>query len=80
MLHLLHYPHELIAERVVFTPADQAQIARCRGSHNRLGFAYQMSFLRLTGRFPTQQPLEILDDLGHRDAERVKTRLALVAH
>jgi uncharacterized protein DUF4158 len=63
MLHLLHYPRELIAEWVVFTPADHAQIARCRGQHNRLGFAYQMGFLRLTGRFPTQQPLEILDDL-----------------
>jgi len=63
MLHLLHYPRELIAERVVFTPADQAQIASCRGSHNRLGFAYQMGFLQLTGRFPLQQPLEILGDL-----------------
>jgi hypothetical protein len=69
MLHLLHYPRELIAERVVFTPADQVQITFCRGAHNRLGFAYQMGFLRLTGRFPTQQPLEILDDL-----------LAFVAH
>ena len=69
MLYLLHYPHELIAERVVFTPADLARIDRCRGSHNRLGFAYQMGFLHLTGRFPTQQPLEILDDL-----------LAFVAH
>jgi Domain of unknown function (DUF4158) len=63
MLHLLHYPRELIAERVVFTPADQAQIATCRGAHNRLGFAYQLGFLQLTGRFPTQQPLEILGDL-----------------
>jgi hypothetical protein len=44
MLHLLHYPHELIAERLVFTPADHARIARCRGSHNRLGFAYQSVF------------------------------------
>jgi TnpA family transposase len=63
MLHLLHYPRELIAERVVFTPADHAQIATCRGAHNRLGFAYQLGFLHLTGRFPTQQPLEILGDL-----------------
>ena len=53
----LLYPRELIAERVVFTPADHAQIALCRGDHNRLGLAYQMAFLRLTGRFPSQQPL-----------------------
>ena len=41
----LLYPRELIAARVVFTPADHAQIALCRGAHNRLGFAYQMAFL-----------------------------------
>src|SRR5262249_50389621 len=50
-------------DRVRFTPTDQAQIAHCRGAHNRLGFAYQLGFLRLTGRFPAQQPLELLDDL-----------------
>jgi Domain of unknown function (DUF4158) len=59
----LLYPRELIAARVVFTPADHAQIALCRGAHNRLGFAYQMAFLRLTGRFPNQQPLELLPDV-----------------
>ena len=60
---LVHYPRELIAERVVLTPADHAQIAACRGPHNRLGFAYQLGFLHLTGRFPAQQPLEMLSDL-----------------
>jgi len=63
MLHAVHYPHELIAERVIFTPADHALIARCRGAYNRLGFAYQLGFVRLTGRFPAQQPLEMLDEL-----------------
>ena len=63
MVDTLPYPRELIAERVVFTPADHAQIALCRGVHNRLGFAYQMAFLRLTGRFPNQQPLELLPDV-----------------
>jgi hypothetical protein len=63
MLHAVHYPRDLIADRVRFTPADHAQIAHCRGAHNRLGFAYQLGFLRLTGRFPAQQPLELLDDL-----------------
>lgn len=63
MLHLLHYPRELIAERVVLTPADREQIAACRGAHNRLGLAYQLGFLHLTGRLPVQQPLEILGDL-----------------
>ena len=39
MLHAVHYPRDLIADRVRFTPADQVQIAHCRGAHNRLGFA-----------------------------------------
>jgi hypothetical protein len=63
MVDTLLYPRELIVERVVFTPADHAQSALCRGAHNRLGVAYQMAFLRLTGRFPHQQPLERLPDV-----------------
>jgi hypothetical protein len=63
MVDTLLYLRELIAERVVFTPADHAQIALCRGAHNRLGLAYQMAFLRLTGRFPSQQPVELLPDV-----------------
>src|SRR5439155_17964853 len=63
MLHAFYYPRDLITERVRFTPADHAQITHCRGVHNRLGFAYQMGFVRLTGRFPAQHPLEMLHDL-----------------
>ena len=63
MFHTVHYPREIMADRVVFTPADHDRIALCRGPHNRLGFAYQMGFMRLTGRLPSQQPLELLDDL-----------------
>src|SRR5215475_14227089 len=63
MLHALYYPRDLLTERVRFTLADHTQIAHCRGVHNRLGFAYQMGFVHLTGRFPAQQPLEMLQDL-----------------
>ena len=51
-----------MAERVVLTPADPAQSARCRGAHNRLGLAYHLAFRRLTGRFPSQHPLELVPD------------------
>ena len=78
MLHAVHYPRDLIADRVRFTPADQAQIAQCRGAHNRLGFAYQLGFLRLTGRFPAQQPLELLDDLLVFVAQEVALDPALI--
>jgi hypothetical protein len=45
------------------TEADLAEVARCRRDYNRLGFAYQIGFVRLFGRFPDQQPLEVCDEL-----------------
>ena len=45
------------------TEADLAEVAKCRRDHNRLGFAYQIGFVRLFNRFPAQQPLEICDEL-----------------
>ena len=42
-----------------FLAADRREIARRRGHHNQLGFAYQIAFVRVLGRFPQQAPLEI---------------------
>ena len=42
-----------------FLEADWSEIAQRRGAHNRLGFAYQIAFVRILGRFPRQVPLEI---------------------
>jgi hypothetical protein len=55
MLHLLHDPREIIAERVVFTHTDQSQIARCRGPLNRLGSAYQTGLTGLARSVPCVQ-------------------------
>lgn len=45
------------------TEDDLAEVDRCRRDHNRLGFAYQIGFVRLFRRFPAQHPLEICDEL-----------------
>jgi TnpA family transposase len=45
------------------TEADRVEVAKCRRDHNRLGFAYQVGFVRLFHRFPAQQPLEVCDEL-----------------
>src|SRR6202023_3491167 len=45
------------------TEEDFVQLAKCRRPHNRLGFAYQVGFVRLFGRFPQQQPFELFEEL-----------------
>jgi hypothetical protein len=45
------------------TEEDFGQLCRCRRPHNRLGFAYQVTFVRLLGRFPQQQPFELFEEL-----------------
>ena len=45
------------------TQTDLAKIAQCRGDPQRLGFAYQLGFVRVFQRFPVQQPLEICEEL-----------------
>lgn len=45
------------------TQEDMGQIDQCRRNENRLGFAYQLGFIRLFNRLPLQQPLEILPEL-----------------
>ena len=44
-----------------FLEEDWREIAQRRRAHNRLGFAYQVAFVRVLGRFPRQEPLEIDD-------------------
>ena len=42
-----------------FLVDDWREIAQRRRVHNRLGFAYPIAFVRVLGRFPQQEPLEI---------------------
>jgi TnpA family transposase len=46
-----------------FSAEDITRILQCRGEHNRLGFAYQLTFVRFFNRFPAQEPLEIEEDI-----------------
>ena len=46
-----------------FLENDWREIAQRRRAHNRLGFAYQVAFVRVLGRFPQQEPLEIAGEI-----------------
>ncbi|MFC1718736.1 Tn3 family transposase [Candidatus Poribacteria bacterium] len=57
------YSHQQLIEQATLSKEDMHEISQCRGSHSRLGFAYQIGFVRLRNRFPVQSPFEVLDDL-----------------
>ena len=57
------YSREFIAEKARLRHEDLGLVRTARRSHNQLGLAYQIAFIRLTGRAPGQQPFEILRDL-----------------
>jgi predicted transcriptional regulator len=57
------YSHQDLVRIAQFTPDDLVRIRECRQDHTRLGFAYQLAYVRLYRRFPSQQPLEIDDEI-----------------
>jgi len=62
-MKLLSFSRGQLVREASLTEADLAEVAKCRRDHNRLGFAYQVGFVRLFHRFPAQQPLEVCDEL-----------------
>ena len=52
------YSREFIAEKARLRPEDLGLVRTARRSHNQLGLAYQIAFIRLTGRAPGAQPFE----------------------
>src|SRR3954451_615155 len=59
----LSFARGQLVREASLTAADLAEVGKCRRDPNRLGFAYQIGFVRLFSRFPDQQPLEVCDEL-----------------
>jgi hypothetical protein len=57
------FSRQQVKRDVALTEEDLVQIGKCRRPHNRLGFAYQVAFIRLFNRLPVQQPFEVVDEL-----------------
>jgi TnpA family transposase len=56
-------PKDRVLELGKLTPEDLRRIRQCRRNYNRLGFGYQVAFVRLENRFPIQMPFELIDDV-----------------
>ena len=56
------FSRDQLKRAATLTEEDGVQLGRCRRPHNRLGFAYQVAFVRLFDRFP-QQPFELFEEL-----------------
>jgi TnpA family transposase len=59
----MQYTQEQLINIAKFSSDDILQIGNCRQEHNRLGFGYQLAFVRLLNRFPTQIPFEVTNDI-----------------
>jgi hypothetical protein len=58
-----HYTKQQLIEQATLSKEDMHEVSQCRRTYNRLGFAYQIGFVRLKNRFPVQRPFEVTDDL-----------------
>jgi hypothetical protein len=56
----LRYSRQQLIDQAILSKEDLYEIAQCRRDHNRLGFAYQIGFVRLNNRFPVQSVYGII--------------------
>lgn len=72
------FSRQQLKRAAALTEEDLRQIRKCRRSHNRLGFAYQVAFVRLFNRFPKQQRFEVLDELVSFSAAQLGVDAGLI--
>ncbi len=57
------YTQEQLINVAHFTNKDIELAGKCRRQYNRIGFGYQLAFVRILNRFPINQPFEIFEDI-----------------
>ena len=55
------YTRRQLRREAALCEAELEEIRQCRRPHYRLGFAYQLSFVRLLNCFANQQPFEVVE-------------------
>ena len=74
------FTRQQLVEQAALTKEDLERVNQCRRPHNRLGFAYQVGFVRLSNRFPAQQPFEINQALLTYTGVQLETDPAAIEH
>jgi len=59
----LAFTHPELVRVANLSSTDLERIQQCRHPHTRLGFAYQLAFVRLANRLPVQEPLEMVKEI-----------------
>src|SRR2546426_11150532 len=62
-MNKLHFSQDQLVQVAKLSDTDMVVIDGCRRQQNKLGFAYQLAFVRLFNQFPAQVPFEPLDDI-----------------
>ena len=57
------YSHEQLVRDGQFTEEDLQEIRLRRHSYTKLGYAYQLAFIKILNRLPQQEPLEINNEI-----------------
>ncbi|TSJ80939.1 MAG: DUF4158 domain-containing protein [Candidatus Cardinium sp.] len=60
---ITNYSHLQLVELGTLTSQDIKRVNQCRRNYNKLGFAYQVIFVKLANYFPKQKPFEIIPEV-----------------
>ena len=63
MLELQSYSQKQLVAFGTLSLGDVEQVMLCRRDHNKLGFAYQLIFVKLNNFFPNYEPFELLHEI-----------------
>lgn len=62
-MNTLSFNRDQLVKLAQFSASDMEKIKQCRFDYTQLGFGYQLDCVRVLNRFPTQKPLEIIDEI-----------------
>src|SRR5438034_293214 len=58
-----HFTQDQLAQVARLSVADIKKVNEYRGIKNKLGFAYQLCYIKLFNRLPAQSPFEMVEEL-----------------